>query len=168
MKHFKILTLLLILWVITSLELMAQIQMERTLFSSIGGSVNMSDYQIDYSIGEFKVGFHDMASYQVHEGFHQGQLDEISTSSDQVSLLDLGIRVFPNPTKEDLKIESKQFDITQFVLMDELGRILYEENDLPGSQSESISMETMPPGTYYLKLFTVDNPEGTVAKLVKM
>lgn len=73
---------------------------------------------------------------------------------------DAGIRLFPNPVTDRLNIQSKEVDISKIDIMTMHGRLVTTVN-----QPTEVSMKSLVPGIYYLRLHT--NEGVTYRKVIK-
>jgi uncharacterized repeat protein (TIGR02543 family) len=72
-----------------------------------------------------------------------------------------GLKIYPNPTKDELRIESGNLAIKQIEVVDLSGKVIYQFNEL----RNQINVSALSQGIYFVKL---DTDKGTVTqKFVK-
>jgi chitodextrinase len=82
-------------------------------------------------------------------------IDEISTES--------LIRIFPNPTKDEITIQTFGKQLNKYSIYDEKGMLLFSKNS--GSQHEEISLRNYVSGIYFISIETENTT--TIEKLIK-
>ncbi len=167
MKKIKVIVLAIIMSMIGSLGLIAQIQMDRSLFCNAGGSVMLSNTQLDYSLGETMIGFHRAGNIMVYEGFHQGQIDDLSTAQRDLELANISLQAFPNPTSNDIHIALKDDDLIRLSIHNHLGELIRHVSLMRDSRNISIDMKSLAAGIYLARVFTTRTPAGFSIKLIK-
>ncbi len=167
MKKIKVVLLLIIMWIIEATSLVAQMQMDRFLVSSAGNSVVLSSAQLDYSLGEFMIGFYETENIVLQGGFHQGLNDKFSTSNLDLDPVNTSIQVFPNPTSGLVKITSPDDDLIHLSIRDQVGHFMRHIEVNRGSKSISIDMNNLTPGIYFISIITSKLSSNTTIKLIK-
>ncbi|MBK6643519.1 MAG: T9SS type A sorting domain-containing protein [Bacteroidetes bacterium] len=76
-----------------------------------------------------------------------------STSLDHFNLSDSKLLVYPNPTLDNDIIIESPFPILNITLIDETGRLLYENRKID-TNFFKLTTSSFPPGVYYLKTTT--------------
>jgi hypothetical protein len=89
----------------------------------------------------------------------------VSSSDDNLSLANHGIRFFPNPVLNELWIEGN-LGIHRIEIYDSVGRIL-QKIDSKASSLLTIDMSLFPKGLYFVKALNQTNHHLTVQKIVK-
>ncbi len=89
----------------------------------------------------------------------------VSTTDDDLSLANQGVRFFPNPVLNELRIEGN-LRVHRIEIYDSVGRIL-QTIDRKASSSLTIDMSLFPKGLYFVKALNQTNHHLTVQKIVK-
>jgi len=76
------------------------------------------------------------------------------------------LNVYPNPSSDLIKISSGETDVSgmRYLLVDMNGKVILEKN-MSGNESD-ISLSTLPPSIYFLKVYQNKKEIGTY-KIVK-
>lgn len=82
----------------------------------------------------------------------------LSSLEDEIDYSNL-IKIYPNPAKDLLNIETQTNDLSQTKLIDQNGRIVMTWDKLPNN----INVSSLPQGNYYLQINT---PQGKVNKKI--
>jgi hypothetical protein len=77
----------------------------------------------------------------------------------------LGIRIYPNPTTGELRIENGELRIEQIVIYDVYGNAL-QSHTSPMSPEAIINISHLPTGIYFLRIITEQGE--TVRKVLKI
>ena len=155
------------MWFIGARGLVAQIQMDRSLFSSAGDSAILPSVRVDYSLGEFMIGFHETEHIILQEGFYQGSNNEFSTSRKDLDYLKISIQAFPNPSSSIVNIATKGDDLIQLMINNHLGELMHQVKCKRGARSISVDMHDLTRGIYFARIFTTKVSEGTTVKLIR-
>jgi hypothetical protein len=128
-------------------------------------------FQNEFFFDVFMVSWHEPFSYEFTTTPDKIFLDIINnegsvatfydTFLSQDEFLKQNLKVYPNPIKDKLFIETNNIQIKQIVIYDLSGRIVYQTNDFSGQ----ISLNQLNTGTYIIQLET--SAGGLKSKLLK-
>ena len=108
-----------------------------------------STNHVSWTIGEIAIETVESASNSLTQGFHQTQL--IVTALDELTTLDIEIKVYPNPTHDFITIHfSKLIDQPSYSLFDLNGKLI-EQRDITSTDAK-INITSFAEGSYILKL----------------
>lgn len=141
------------------------IQAQQTI-PSTGGNANGIGGSVSYTVGQVVYSTNMGTNGSVAEGVQQPYEISVVIGLDQYKDINLICKVFPNPTKEflRLKIENYKTDNLSYHLYNINGKLL---NSKKATSSEStISVANLPSGTYFLKVVS-DNKEIKTFKIIK-
>ena len=121
------------------------------LISSCGEQFENDTYQLAWSLWESVISTFEAGGYILTQGFHQSTY-EISTATETPLGNEINITVYPNPTTDYLKLESKQSDLKgmQYQILDMKG-ILLEKTDF-FNDIERLDFSTYSSGIYFLTI----------------
>jgi len=117
------------------------------IISTAGEHTESSGYQLSWTLGESIITSLTTNENILTQGFHQGKLTIIPVSS---PLVQVQLKVYPNPTTKRIFIEQTSLQKLQFELYDSNSKMI-KRNTLELRKNE-INVETLPNGTYYLKV----------------
>lgn len=135
---------------------------QETITSS-GGLASGSNGTVSYTIGQVTYSTDTGINGSSYQGIQQSY--EISIiSGAEVSEISLNISVYPNPTKDYLKLKAESMNVENmsYLLCDMLGKPL-KNQELKGFET-SIEMIDLVPSTYFIKV--LDNHQ--VVKIFKI
>lgn len=158
-KRLKLSAILLLVSGLTVLQAQESINASGGDASGSGGSVSYSVGQVFYSTTTGTNG-------SVAEGVQQPyEISTVTAIEDDIGI-NLSISVFPNPVKDCLTLEVKDFELSNFhfQLYDINGRIL--RNEKIASYQTSIVMRNLVPATYFVRVIQ-GNKELKVFKIIK-
>ena len=127
-----------------------------------------TNYQLNFSIGEPVTPTIVGTNYILSQGFHQPEQLSVSAIPSNLEFEEK-IEIFPNPTNGLLTVKS-DFSFTQniqFQIVNTLGQVLLNENQLLGRTSVQINIHQFPAGEYYLKLTNSDRTREQSFKILK-
>jgi hypothetical protein len=122
-----------------------------------GGNVSGSGGTVSYTIGQVAYTTSLRASYSVARGVQQPYEISIGTSAETISGIKLECKAYPNPATDilTLKISGNTGGNLVYQLFN-LGGLLLENKKIAGSET-AISMSSLAPATYFLKVTKGDN-----------
>lgn len=135
-----------------TLRLSAQ-EVTSTVSSSAGNTVEVDGISISYTVGEAMVSTQISPDLVLYQGFQQG-IESMITSNDP-TLIDVRVKVYPNPTANMLHVElSATENISWNIeLLDLKGSQLQTHNtDKSGIHDFQLSLEDLPVGIYQLRM----------------
>jgi len=117
-----------------------------------GGNISSNDGSISYSIGQVTYSAHFGAEGSVTEGVQQPYEISIVTGHEHKKSFKLNCNIYPNPTKDLLTLEIKNYNNHQlsYQLYDNKGIILHTKNVL--ISKTSIDLQNLVPACYFLKI----------------
>ena len=132
--------------------------------SSAGETQTVSGYEVSWTLGEAVIETHTAGSNILTQGFHQTKLT--ITALEELSVSELEVKVYPNPTSEFVIVHFKGNDITsQYLLYDLSGKLL--QQNLIAKNDTRIDMINYSNGAYILKLIDDNNHPIQHFKIVK-
>ena len=158
MKHKKVKLSVLLL----GIGLTAQAQQATT---ASGGNASGSGGTVAYSVGQIVYATNTGTTGSLAQGVQQPYEISILLGIDNHSI-NLELTAYPNPTTNYLKLNVGKAELStlNFQLYDISGKLI--ENRKIISSSETIAMENLPNGIYFLKI-TNNNNEVKTFKIIK-
>jgi hypothetical protein len=156
--RFKFYLILCLPWIIVNI-LQAQ-----EVVTSAGGYATSASAKITWTIGEPVTETVTGASAILTQGFNQGDL--IPTLIKNPDIPGLILKVYPNPTRDNLQISVGDTDLENlnYILFDMGGKVV-NKNILKGIESD-IPFGNLTPSTYFLKIYQKKKEIG-VYKIIK-
>ena len=130
-----------------------------------GGDASGSGGKVAYSVGQIVYATNTGTTGSVAQGVQQPYEISIVLGIDNHSI-NLELTTYPNPTTNYLKLNVGKAELStlNFQLYDISGKLI--ENRKIISSSETIAMENLPNGIYFLKI-TNNNNEVKTFKIIK-
>jgi len=118
--------------------------------ASAGNCSNHASVQISWSLGEPVIETWVNTQTVLTQGFHQPKL--IVTAIHNLTVQNLALKVFPNPTSDYviLEITKGNFENLQYSLFDLSGKLLLQKKVL--SNCEQLGMQPFSTGAYFFKV----------------
>lgn len=140
----------------------AAFSLGQEVISSQGDSYSNSNFSTDFTIGEVVINTETDNNNDITQGFHQtnwvfvGIEDFIPT---------IEIKVYPNPVKEQLFIETNNFENTNYVIYDVTGKVIVQGK--LSTVKTYIETSGLPPSFYSLVIQNQKNETLKIFKLIK-
>ncbi|SMO65511.1 Por secretion system C-terminal sorting domain-containing protein [Saccharicrinis carchari] len=129
-----------------SLTAMAQLH----VIGSAGGEAENITGSVSWTLGETFVNTTGGSNMQVTQGFQQGNF-QVSTAIDKSEEWGIEIKVYPNPVKNLLTVETQQQSVKlRFRLYNVNGKLL--KNGTVDASRQSINLSNYPPGNYIFQM----------------
>ena len=123
-----------------------------TFTQTSGGGQGEGDFSLDFALGQ-------TVSYPIENSLIIGNIGVLQVITDLISSQeDLALEkilVYPNPMIDQLVIMTDCKKQLNLILSDVSGRVVYSKNRI--GCSEILDVDTLPTGTYTLKIFTDNN-----------
>lgn len=151
----KNLIIILVIIGLSQFNLDAQI-LGRTVISSVGNSLQNTECQVNFTMGEFTTNTSKSDTCTETQGFHQGVLNyNIST----VEIEDnLNIKIYPNPANEVLKIKLLINTIGYSAeVYDIAGKLVLSKRINIYESLYTINTTSLSSGLYFIRLVANDN-----------
>ena len=134
--------------------------------NTTGGIASGDEGSVSYSVGQIVYQTHTGVYGSIAEGMQQPYEISIVTSIVSAKGIKLSVTAYPNPTIDNLTIEMHDNIISNlyFLLFDINGKLL--QNNKIASKQESIIMNNLVPGIYFMKVIQ-DNRELKTFKIIK-
>lgn len=135
------------------------------VIASSGSSGTITGYKVDWTLGETVIETFTGSANILTQGMHQTKL--LVTGLQELTIPGLEVRVYPNPTRDLLKIEVIQTgnDLFRYELFDIAGRkIVLKEMH---SNIEEIDMSSYVSGIYMLHVLNPNREHVKVCKIIK-
>ncbi|MEX2485404.1 MAG: T9SS type A sorting domain-containing protein [Brumimicrobium sp.] len=115
-----------------------------------GGDASGSNGTLSYSIGQVVYTAGSSSTGSINQGVQQPY--DISTNSIEEESDDISLSIFPNPTKDVLKLTFDKTDISEYKyeLYNSQGKLIKQE-DINANQV-NIPMQNLDAATYFLKV----------------
>lgn len=144
---------LLLLSLLLSAGASAQ-SLERQVIGSAGGSFSGSTFSADYTTGETVTATVSAGSFILSQGFQQPEQPLVSIRESQV---DVSYRLYPNPASSNITLElnSGAPATLELFITSAAGQTVYrstEELSVSGSHTQTISLNALASGVYFLNL----------------
>ncbi len=137
---------LLVISLSMTLTTAAQLQ----VMGSAGGEATNNAGSFSWTMGETVINTIEGTGNRITQGFQQGNL-HASTGIDKSEDFGVEMKVYPNPTKDYLTVETqKQSGNLVFALYDINGRML--KNGGVEASRFDINLSSYPPGSYILQI----------------
>ena len=135
------------------------------VISNAGGHLAQDNYNVSFTIGEIAIESYINQPIILTQGFHQENYQVINLDE---PALHYDIRVFPNPTQNQLNIS---FDIPKntatIIVTDILGGIVYSKPDILTDEDLVIELESFSQGIYWIEI-TLNKSERIIYKIQKI
>ena len=133
--------------------------------ASSGNSNSAGGITVDWTLGEPVIETLTGANNILTQGMHQSKLTV--TNLDDMVIPGMEISVYPNPTKDLLKIEveSQGNELLRYELFDITGRKMVLKK--MRSKSEEVDMSSYSPGIYLLNVLNQNGEHLKVCKIIK-
>jgi hypothetical protein len=120
---------------------------------SLGNSISSSEGKMSYSIGQIGQGSYVSDDFSINEGVQQPFDFFVSSLVNDLSE-NFGIKVYPNPVRDRIKIEDLENPLLHslFVVSDVSGKVIIKGKI--GPDNHWITMHSLTPGLYILKIVT--------------
>jgi hypothetical protein len=135
------------------------------VIATSGANGSSPTHQLSWTIGEPIIETLTQSSNILTQGFHQTNL--VVTDITEQTTLNLELVIYPNPVVNqlNLNIENPENLPLNYVLYDEVGRVLSQDRIY--SNQSSISMENLSRANYLLAIYSGDS-KVKVFKVIKM
>ena len=135
----------------------AQPTISKQVIGPAGATYENGNNKLSYTAGEVVVGAmtSEDGSIQLGNGYYPSL--DLTILTTQTPQLQLQVKVYPNPARNSITVESKNATIVSIQIMDAAGRIVrnVEHQNL-------IDVGLLPSGTYYAKIFTLDGRHNSI------
>ena len=134
--------------------------------TTTGGDASGSGGSASYSVGQVAYQTYTGTNGSVAEGVQQPFEISMVTSVEEANGINLSISAYPNPARDYLTLEVKDYDFSNltYQLYDIHGKLLQNEK-ITGNQT-SIFMSNLLPATYFVKILEGNN-EVKIFKVIK-
>ncbi|WP_309641030.1 T9SS type A sorting domain-containing protein [Flavobacterium sp.] len=112
-----------------------------------GGSALGSNGSATYSMGQVPFQYQANANYSISQGLQQ-PFEIIPLGNDSFSTINLGMKVYPNPTESVLVLSVQNFKGLSYEITDVNGRSI--QKDTITNVDTSITFESFTSGIYFL------------------
>jgi hypothetical protein len=140
-----------------------QVKVKKSSLSPLGGSAVNGNITVTYTAGELNVRETKNGNTGLSEGFISSDI-RIALKTEDYSKL-TGLRVFPNPVKDNLTIENTSADNYEIYLFDVTGKEIFLRYDNKGNTK--LNMSNYPPGIYFITIVDRKNRKDITFKLKK-
>ena len=117
------------------------------VISSQGDSYTDSSATIDFTIGEVVTFTGSTIENNITQGFHQTNWNFVSV---QDHVQDYQAIIYPNPTEDFLNIQTSLYQDVNYLLYDEMGKLILQGN--LSSEKTSLDVSKIATGRYSLTL----------------
>tara|TARA_B100000768_G_scaffold173565_1_gene182964 strand:- start:845 stop:1324 length:480 start_codon:yes stop_codon:yes gene_type:complete len=147
-----------------TIEIAAQ-SISKQAISSLGSNYSNSTIKLSYVLGEFVVGSmtDDDGSLQLGNGYYSSL--NLETLSVQSPLIEIKLKVYPNPVNELLYISHPTENNFDIYLTDITGKKIFKgevQNQYP------INISQYPKGIYLLTIMTGEIKQTNTYKIIKL
>ena len=132
-----------------------------------GGNATGSGGSSSYTVGQVFYTTNDGTNVSSAQGVQQPYEISIVTSIEEAKGITLQFSAYPNPTYDYVKLDIKNYEIKNltYSLYDSNGKLL--ENKKIESSEISVTMKSLVPATYYIKVIQGDK-EIKIFKIIKV
>lgn len=133
--------------------------------NSSGGNATSSSGSVSYSVGQVAYTSLTTSSGTVAQGVQHTY--EISTLGTKDTTLNVSLKVFPNPTQENLTLQISEYnkEKLQYQLFDMQGKLLSTAKII--SQFTIINTSSFPSATYIIHVVNLENKNIQSFKIIK-
>ncbi len=156
-------TLLIIISILFYTSSMYSQDIASNVMNTTGGHAVISNWVIDYSVGETFVSTITAGSDIFTEGLLQPELRTLVAVEEPV-LENAIISVFPNPTMDFVNIKSDNLPIRRIEIWNSMEKRVFEAE----GAAYSADMSLYSRGVYYLHVFMQNSEKRIVIKVVKI
>jgi type IX secretion system substrate protein len=166
MSGKRILTLLLSLQCVFAFSQSIQ----RYAFTSSGSNMTGSS-SIQSNIGELMADTYTGSGFMLSQGFVQN--DQLSVNIDNAGFIQLNGNAFPNPVISELTVELNFSDHSDLIaeVSDVLGKkqqMSIRKTSYSGKCNIELDFQSMPPGVYFVRMYSAVNRFNQVFKITKV
>ena len=161
--------LILPILILLSVNLNGQIDtLNQSVISNSGETFESNSYIINFTIGEVVTETLENNDKILSQGFHQPN-DEIVTSVNELNGFGDEIRVYPNPTSNEVKLEFKlsQSEKLQISFFNITGKQLKTETHIAFSELIHYDIRDYPSGQYLMVVTSLDTKKQQSYKIIK-
>lgn len=155
--------------VLTSINLKGQIDtLNQSVISNSGETFESDDYILNFTMGEVVIKSYEANNKILSQGFHQP--DVVITSIDQIEGFGKEIRIYPNPTSNQIKLEFKLSKSEKVVIsiFDIKGKQLKTEIHSVFTELINIDIRDYPSGQYLMLIKSDDKRKQQSYKILKL
>jgi hypothetical protein len=141
---------------------------ERAVVSSQGEVKSASGIELSYTVGESVVTTETNSTLIISQGFQQGypQVEDTTTSSEEF-VQDLNLKLYPNPSQNQVfvsDVASRSFSLSVF---DDLGKMVHAQNLELNQNEQHIDLSNWSVGTYHFRFVDQDTKQVIHYQVVK-
>ncbi len=138
------------------------------IIAATGDSFQNSTIQLDLTLGELAVSSMHNLNMKLTQGFHQPRY--FISSVNEFSTVLSSIKVFPNPTPDDILVELSfdQQKSIQITIVDVNGKLIFEKAIVDKQINEHIELGSVPAGSYFLYLLIENDKYPLTYKIQKI
>ena len=148
----------------------AQVTLAPTVIASAGGYAENGNISLSWTLGEIAVNTLYSDNLILTQGFQQPFT--LGTSINLNTEVDWNIKAYPNPVKNELKIQFdlKQTDDFWIEVQDVTGRVidLQQHKEIHPGDIILVNMSEYKVGVYFYKIFTPDRKQVRVLSIRKI
>ena len=126
------------------------------ILSTTGNQVSQASLTLQWTMGEVAIQSFEVSALSTNEGFHQLFNEEVNTPVSELKLSQ-EILLFPNPTSDQLNIQTETQEELHFKLFNSKGQ-LKKSGML--NRSGQLEVEHLPEGHYHLLLTNNKKEQG--------
>jgi len=125
-----------------------------------GQTFENGNNKLSYTVGEVAVGAmtDEDGTYQLGNGYYPSL--DLSTLNTETPEMQLQVKVFPNPTKEVIYITHPTEQFFEVKITDVSGKQIHQKQ-------QSLSVQTLTTGTYFITVTTKDSKQTNTYKIIK-
>ena len=119
------------------------------VIGSSGGSFSNFNYNLSFTIGEISTETLQASNVILTQGFHQDYTNITNLSE---NMLINNVKVYPNPTNDQLFVSFDNFESANIKLTDYTGRVVLKKQNYFINHERYIDLSFLPSGLYLLSL----------------
>ena len=127
-----------------------------------GNTLSNSNLKVSWTIGEPVVGLMTSGGKQLGNGYHPSL--NIQALSVEESLLDIQIKVYPNPTSQMLYVSHPELDSFLIKISDVNGKLIYSSSI---NKEEPLDISKYSQGMYLVTIENKENNKTNTYKIIK-
>ncbi len=143
----------------------SQVEFRKSSLSSGGGSASSGNLYMVYAIGEIGVQETTQGNLHLSEGFVGPDIASIVGIEDYGVLE--GLKIYPNPVRNNLSIQLPDYGNYEIYLFDMTGKQLWQ-NNIEDENQASYNMSNYKTGVYILTIVDRQNKKAKTIKIQKL
>lgn len=168
----KLISLFVAIFLTSSIGFSQVASLSPSVIASAGNYSEAGNISLSWTLGEIAVSTLTEGNLILTQGFQQSYLDGGDTTGIDLNPIDWQILAYPNPVRDELKIQFNLIEPTDFwvEIQDVTGRMLSQKQykEIHPGDIIPVSMSTYKYGVYFFRVFTPDRQQMRVISIRKL